>query len=256
MITVKFNGRLGNNIYQYCMGRILANILHNINKIRNSKIFFSSSACIYPEHNRTDYNSPNCEESSAYPANPDSEYGWEKLFSERLYLSNHRNYNLNIRIARFHNIFGPYGTYRGGKEKAPAAICRKVVECKNGEAIEIWGNGLQTRSFLYIDECLDAIDSLMSSNYFSPINIGSEESISINDLARMIIRISGKKISINNLSGERFFDKYGYKCPIGVNGRKSDNKLFKEVMKWQVSQPLQVGIEKTYKWIFNELSIT
>lgn len=220
-------------------------------KFHVKKVFYSSSACMYPEHNQLDSNNPNCEESSAYPANPDSEYGWEKLFSERLYLSFYRNYGLNVRIARFHNIFGPYGTWKGGKEKAPAAMCRKVAESKNGEDIEVWGNGLQTRSFLYIDECVEAVIRLMDSDFIGPVNIGSEEMVTINDLAQIIIKISQKNLKINNLDADDFFKKYGFKCPKGVNGRNSDNKLYKEKIGWVVSEPLINGLEKTYEWIEN-----
>jgi nucleoside-diphosphate-sugar epimerase len=214
------------------------------------KVFYSSSACIYSEHNQMDPENPNCEESSAYPANPDSEYGWEKLFSERLYLAYHRNYNLNIRIARFHNIFGPFGTWKGGKEKAPAAMCRKVAECKTGSSIEVWGDGQQTRSFLYIDECMEAIERFMNNEFFfGPVNIGSEEKVSINKLAQMAIDISGKSISIVNISGQDFIDKYGFKCPLGVKGRNSDNKLYNEKIGWVVNQSLIDGLQKTYQWI-------
>ena len=240
-----------------------SNVMHNsalINlnvceyavKAHIKKIFYSSSACMYPEHNQLDPNNPNCEESSAYPANPDSEYGWEKLFSERLYLAFARNHGLDVRIARFHNIFGPQGTWRGGKEKSPAAICRKVAE--SNDEIEIWGDGSQTRSFLYIDECVEAVIRLMrNSHYNHPVNIGSEEMISINDLAKMVIEISGKNLAIKNISGEEFFEKYCFPCPIGVKGRNSHNKLFKSVVGWEVSQPLQIGIEKLYFWIEKQL---
>jgi nucleoside-diphosphate-sugar epimerase len=204
---------------------------------------------MYPEYNQLDPENPNCEESSAYPANPDSEYGWEKLFSERLYMSFARNYGLNVRIARFHNIFGPQGTWTGGKEKSPAAICRKVIECEEGGEIEIWGDGKQTRSFLYVDSCLDKVDMLMNSNYDKPVNIGSEEMISINDLAKMAIKISGKDIKIKNLYGQEFIDKYGYKCPLGVKGRNSNNNLFKEKVGEDVFEPLEEGIKKLYNWI-------
>ncbi|CAA7193875.1 NAD-dependent epimerase/dehydratase family protein [Chryseobacterium potabilaquae] len=217
------------------------------------KVFYSSSACMYPEHNQLDPNNPNCEESSAYPANPDSEYGWEKLFSERLYLAYNRNYNLNVRIARFHNIFGPQGTWFGGKEKSPAAMCRKVAEEMDGGQIEVWGNGKQTRSFLYIDECVEAVIRLMESDFSEPVNIGSEEMVSINELAQMAIGISQKKLYINNLEGKEFFDKYGFKCPLGVKGRNSHNKLYKEKIGWEVSQPLRVGMEKTYQWISEQV---
>ena len=182
-----------------------------------NRLFYSSSACIYPEHNQMDPDNPNCEESSAYPANPDSEYGWEKLFSERLFFSFSRNYNLKVRVARFHNIFGPKGTWTGGKEKAPAAVTRKVAQAKDGDSIEIWGDGQQTRSFLYIDECIKATQLFMRQDDFSgPVNIGSEEMISINNLAKMAIEISGKQISIDNIDGEEFKKKYGFKCPTGV----------------------------------------
>jgi GDP-D-mannose 3',5'-epimerase len=237
-----------------------ANVMHNsalINlNVANEcvkkgikKIFYSSSACMYPEHNQLDPNNPNCEESSAYPANPDSEYGWEKLFSERLYLAYNRNYNLNVRIARFHNIFGPYGTWKGGKEKAPAAMCRKVAETSDGGEIEVWGDGLQTRSFLYIDECIEAILKFMESNFIGPVNIGSEEMVTINQLAQMAIEISEKNINIKNIQGDEFKLKYGFKCPIGVKGRNSDNKLYKEKVGWVVNKPLIDGLKSTYNWI-------
>jgi len=222
-----------------------------LKKVR--KVFYSSSACMYPEHNQLDPDNPNCEESSAYPANPDSEYGWEKLFSERLYLAYNRNYNLNVRIARFHNIFGPQGTWMGGKEKSPAAMCRKVAEESNGGSIEVWGNGKQTRSFLYIDECVEAVLRLMESDFAGPVNIGSEEMVSINELAQMAIDISQKDLKIKNLEGQEFFDKYGFKCPLGVKGRNSHNKLYKEKIGWEVSQPLRIGMEKTYQWISEQV---
>ena len=226
-----------------------ANIMHNsalinLNMLdacskRNVKtIFYSSSACIYPEYNQMEPNNPNCAEDSAYPASPDSEYGWEKLFSERLYLAFHRNYNMNISIARYHNIFGPEGTWRGGKEKAPAAICRKVAETKNGGSIEIWGDGEQTRSFLYIDECLEGSVRLTRSKFTGPFNIGSEEMVNINQLAVMIMDIAGKKISIKNIPG-----------PLGVRGRNSDNKLIYQDLNWKPEKPLLTGLEKTYQWI-------
>ena len=218
------------------------NVLNNAVKLGVKKIFFSSSACVYNEHNQLDPNNPNCEESSAYPAYPDSEYGWEKLFSERLYTTYKRNHGIDVRIGRFHNIFGPFGTWDGGKEKAPAALCRKVAKCKDGGEIEIWGDGEQTRSFLYIDECLQGIILLMKSNYDKPINIGSEHLISINDLAKMIIEISGKNIKIKHIEG-----------PMGVRGRRSDNKLMKEVLGWVPKMELFEGIELTYKWLMGEL---
>lgn len=219
------------------------------------KVFYSSSACMYPEHNQMDESNPNCEESSAYPANPDSEYGWEKLFSERLYLAYSRNYGLNVRVARFHNIFGPHGTWTGGREKSPAAICRKVAESKDGDKIEIWGNGNQTRSFLYIDECVEAVIRFMESDFSGPVNIGSEEMVSMNQLANMAIKISGKKLEIENLYGKEFIDKYGYKCPLGVRGRNSDNKLYKEKVGWSVSLPLEIGLEKTYTWVKKQVEL-
>jgi nucleoside-diphosphate-sugar epimerase len=213
------------------------------------KIFYSSSACMYPEHNQLDPNNPNCEESSAYPANPDSEYGWEKLFSERMFLSFYRNYGLNVRIARFHNIFGPMGTWKGGKEKSPAAMCRKAAETPDGGEIEVWGNGQQTRSFLYIDECLEAVQRLMDSDFIGPVNIGSEEMVTINQLAGMAIAISDKNLTIKNIEGDEFINKYGFKCPLGVKGRNSDNRLYKEKIGWEVNQPLSIGLKKTYEWI-------
>lgn len=202
------------------------------------KIFYSSSACMYPEYNQMDPDNPKCSEDSAYPAAPDSEYGWEKLFSERLYLSYHRNYGMEVRIARFHNIFGPQGTWTGGKEKAPAAMCRKAAEAENGTSIEVWGDGKQTRSFLFIDECIEAILRLMDSDFTGPVNIGSEEMISINDFANMAIAISGKTLTINNIKG-----------PTGVRGRNSDNKLILEKLNWAPSMPLLEGMKKTYEWI-------
>jgi GDP-D-mannose 3',5'-epimerase len=229
------------------------NVAHECVKKKVGKVFYSSSACMYPEHNQLDPENPNCEESSAYPANPDSEYGWEKLFSERLYMSYHRNYGLNVRIARFHNIFGPYGTWKGGREKSPAAMCRKAAETLDGGEIEVWGNGMQTRSFLYVDECVEAVLRLMNSDFSEPVNIGSEEMVTINQLAVMAISISGKDIKIKNIEGEEFLQKYGFKCPLGVKGRNSDNKLYKEKIGWEVSQPLSVGLKKTYEWISQQV---
>jgi GDP-D-mannose 3',5'-epimerase len=205
------------------------------------KIFYSSSACMYPEYNQLDPDNPKCSEESAYPAAPDSEYGWEKLFSERLYLAYYRNYKLEVRIARFHNIYGPCGTWKGGKEKAPAAICRKVAEAENGE-IEVWGDGKQTRSFLYIDECIEAIRRLMDSDFTGPVNVGSEEMIAINDLVKMVAGVADKAIEIKNIPG-----------PTGVRGRNSDNKLIKEKLNWAPSQKLIDGISKTYQWINSQL---
>ena len=225
------------------------NIAHEAVSKNVEKVFYSSSACMYPEHNQLDPDNPNCIEDSAYPANPDSEYGWEKLFSERLFLSFMRNKGIEVRIARYHNIFGPYGTWEGGREKAPAAFCRKVAECDNGGQVEVWGPGSQTRSFLYVDECVEATYRLMQSNFTGPVNIGSEEMISINDFAKMTISISGKDITIYNIDGEEFEQKYGHKCPIGVNGRNSDNTLYRKKIGWSVSQPLIDGMQQTYKWI-------
>jgi len=237
-----------------------ANVMHNSAAInlnvakeavtkKVKKVFYSSSACMYPEYNQLDPQNPNCEESSAYPANPDSEYGWEKLFSERLFLAFNRNYKLDVRIARFHNIFGPQGTWKDGKEKAPAAMCRKVAETEEGASIEVWGDGQQTRSFLYVDECVEAVLRLMASDFLGPVNIGSEEMVSINQLAQMAIDISGKDVSIKNIDGQEFIDKYGFKCPTGVRGRNSDNRLYREKVGWEVSEPLRIGMTKTFSWI-------
>lgn len=232
------------------------NVAHECVKKRVKKMFYSSSACMYPAYNQMDPDNPNCEEASAYPANPDSEYGWEKLFSERLYFAFHRNYGLDVRIARFHNIFGPQGTWKDGKEKAPAAMCRKVAEASDGEMLEVWGDGKQTRSFLYIDECVEAIRRLMNSDFAGPVNIGSEEMVTINQLAEMAIRLSGKDIKVKNIDGQEFIDKYGFDCPIGVRGRNSDNKLYREMLKWEVSQPLEVGMKMTYEWINKQVAMS
>jgi len=229
------------------------NVAKECVKKKVKKVFYSSSACMYPEHNQMDPNNPNCEESSAYPANPDSEYGWEKLFSERLYLAFHRNHGLNVRVARFHNIFGPQGTWQGGREKSPAAMCRKAADTAEGGEIEVWGNGLQTRSFLYVDECVEAVLHLMDSDFTGPVNIGSEEMVTINDLAKMAIKISNKNLSITNLEGEAFQKKYGFKCPLGVKGRNSDNKLYKEKIGWESEKTLLEGMTKTYKWIKSQV---
>ena len=225
------------------------NIAHEAAKKGVKRVFYSSSACMYPEHNQMDPDNPNCVESSAYPADPDSEYGWEKLFSERMFLSFMRNKGLEVRIARYHNIFGPCGTWDGGREKAPAAFCRKVAEAPDGGTVEVWGPGSQTRSFLYVDECVEATYRLMQSDFTGPVNIGSEEMISINDFAQMAIDISGKNLTIYNIDGQEFVKKYGHRCPIGVNGRNSDNRLYKEKINWVVSQPLIEGMKETYKWI-------
>jgi nucleoside-diphosphate-sugar epimerase len=230
-----------------------ADVMHNsalcnINMIKCSqnfgvdKIFYSSSACMYPEYNQLDPDNPKCSEDSAYPAAPDSEYGWEKLFSERLYMSYQRNYNLQVRIARFHNIFGPEGTWDGGKEKAPAALCRKIAKAKDGEAIEIWGDGNQTRSFLYIDECIEGIRKLMNSEFSGPVNLGSEEMVSINQFVDMIAKIANKRILKNHIEG-----------PLGVRGRNSDNALIFEKLKWKPSQSLEIGLANTYFWIQDQI---
>ncbi len=231
------------------------NVVHYATKFNVKKVFYSSSACMYPEHNQLDPNNPNCEESSAYPANPDSEYGWEKLFSERLYLAFMRNYNLDVRVARFHNIFGPYGTWDGGKEKAPAAMCRKVSEIENGDNIEVWGDGNQTRSFLFIDDCVNAILKMMENDFVGPVNIGSEEMVTINQLAKMAIDISGKDIKIKNIEGEEFFSKYGFKCPVGVKGRNSDNKLFTQKIGNPNYRTLYEGMVETYNWINKQVEL-
>jgi nucleoside-diphosphate-sugar epimerase len=202
------------------------------------RFFYSSSACIYPERNQRDPENPKCSEESAYPAAPDSEYGWEKLFSERLYFAYARNRGIEVRVARFHNVFGPQGTWSGGREKVPAAVCRKVAEAPDGGEIEIWGDGLQTRSFLYIDECLEAVGRLMDSDFAGPVNIGSEEMVTINQLAEMAMSIAGKKLSIRHVEG-----------PLGVRGRNSDNRLIRERLGWAPSRPLREGMEKTYEWI-------
>jgi nucleoside-diphosphate-sugar epimerase len=231
------------------------NVVHEAVKKSVKKIFYSSSACMYPEHNQLDPNNPNCEESSAYPANPDSEYGWEKLFSERLFLAFNRNYGLDVRVARFHNIFGPMGTWNGGKEKAPAAMCRKAAETPDGGEIEVWGDGQQTRSFLYIDECVEMILRFMrQETFFGPVNIGSEEMVTINQLAQIAIDASDKNITIKNIDGDEFKQKYGFKCPIGVRGRNSDNKLYKEKMNWKPTKSLYDGILDTFCWINKQVS--
>lgn len=229
------------------------NVAHYATKAKVKRIFYSSSACMYPEYNQTDPDNPNCEESSAYPANPDSEYGWEKLFSERLFLAFNRNYGLNAKVARYHNIFGPQGTWTGGKEKAPAAMCRKAAEA--AEEIEVWGDGLQTRSFLYIDECVEATIRLMRQDEFrGPVNIGSEEMVPINELAQIAIDLSGKDIKINNIDGQDFIDKYGFPCPLGVRGRNSDNKLYKEKLGWEPTMSLREGMAKTFEWINEQVN--
>jgi GDP-D-mannose 3',5'-epimerase len=211
---------------------------------RNVKtIFYSSSACMYPEHNQLDPNNPNCEEGSAYPANPDSEYGWEKLFSERIYLAYNRNHGMNCKVARYHNIFGPLGAWNNGKEKSPAAICRKVAMAKNNGMIEIWGDGKQTRSFLYVDECLDGTIRLLRSNRTGPYNVGSDEMIAINGLVDLVADIAGKRIEKIHVDG-----------PTGVRGRNSDNRLVEKELGWRPSKPLRYGIERTYRWIEEQVS--
>jgi len=209
-------------------------------KCNQTKIFYSSSACMYPEHNQLDPNKPNCEESTAYPANPDSEYGWEKLFSERLYLAYNRNYGIPVRIARFHNIYGPLGTWKGGKEKAPAAICRKVIT--ESQYVEVWGDGEQTRSFLYIDDCIDAVRLLMQSDFMGPVNIGSEEMVTINKLVEHAMSVRNKKLEIVHIPG-----------PLGVRGRTSHNKLIEEKLGWKPKYSLKDGITQTYNWIEKEV---
>ena len=230
-----------------------ADIMHNSATInlniadaahrRNIKrVFYSSSACMYPEHNQIDPDNPNCAEDSAYPANPDSEYGWEKLFSERLFLAYNRNHGMQNRVARYHNIFGPEGTWTGGKEKAPAAMCRKVAVANSGDTIEMWGDGLQTRSFLYVDECLEGTTRLLRSNFQGPVNIGSDEMVTLNQLAGMVADIAGKTIHIHHVPG-----------PTGVRGRNSDNRLIKERLGWGPNAPLLKGLEQTYAWIERQL---
>ena len=216
------------------------NILHEITFKKTPKIFYSSSACMYPAHNQLDPNTPMMTEDSAYPANPDSEYGWEKLFSERLYQAFARNHGIDVRIARLHNVFGPEGTWQGGREKAPAALCRKVAQSQG--QVEVWGPGTQTRSFMYIDDCVEGIHRLMASDYSQPINIGSDRMITVNDLVQLIADIAGKPVSIVNIPG-----------PVGVMGRTSDNTLIRQVLGWAPSDSLESGLEKTYQWIKSKL---
>ena len=212
--------------------------------IANTKVFYSSSACMYPEHNQLDADNPNCAEDSAYPANPDSEYGWEKLFSERLYLAYNRNYGIPVAVARFHNIFGPLGTWDGGREKAPAAMCRKVAMCPDGGEIEMWGDGKQTRSFLYIDECLEAMRRLMESDWPGPVNIGSDEMVSINQLLEYVVEAADKTITVKHIDG-----------PLGVRGRNSDNNLIKEKLGWAPNYPVKEGLAKQYEWIKEQVEL-
>jgi len=217
---------------------INTNVLEAAQKRNSKRIFYSSSACMYPSHNQEDPDNPNCAEDSAYPANPDSEYGWEKLFSERLYLAFARNYGFQVRIARYHNIFGPEGTWTGGREKAPAAICRKVAVAPDGGEIEIWGDGKQTRSFLYVDECLEGSIRLMRSDFQGPVNVGSDEMVTINQLVDMISALAGKKLKKRHVDG-----------PLGVRGRNSDNRLIQQKLGWKPAAPLKDGLAKTYPWV-------
>ena len=221
--------------------------LNKDKKVNQTKIFYSSSACMYPEHNQLDPNNPDCREESAYPANPDSEYGWEKLFSERLYLTYNRNYDIPVCVARYHNIFGPEGTWDGGREKAPAAICRKVAQLSSqGGTIEVWGDGLQTRSFLFIDECIEATWRLMQSDFLGPVNIGSEEMVTINQLVETAAKVANKKVDKQHILD----------APLGVRGRNSNNDLVREKLGWDYSQSLEEGIRKTYNWICLQLYST
>jgi len=231
--------------------QINLNVLENQRKmneeygVQYTKIFYSGSACMYPEHNQLDPDNPDCREESAYPANPDSEYGWEKLFSERLYLAYHRNHGIPVRIARYHNIFGPEGTWRGGREKAPAAICRKVAELpQEGGSIDVWGDGLQTRSFLFVTECVEATYRLMQSTFIGPVNIGSEEMVTIDQLVDTAAKVAGKKVEKNHIDG-----------PTGVRGRNSNNDLIREKLGWDYKQSLEEGIRLTYEWINEQLNV-
>jgi len=217
--------------------------LNELTELNKTKIFYSGSACMYPEHNQLDPDNPDCREESAYPANPDSEYGWEKLFSERLYFAYNRNYSIPVRVARYHNIFGPEGTWEGGREKAPAAICRKVAYLpEDGGAIEVWGDGLQTRSFLFIDECIEATRRLMDSDFMGPVNIGSEEMVTINQLVETAAKVASKEVQKIHIDG-----------PLGVRGRNSNNDLIREKLDWDYSQTLEEGIRKTYNWIQEQI---
>lgn len=219
------------------------NMLEACHRRNTKRIFYSSSACMYPAYNQEDPDNPNCAEGSAYPAAPDSEYGWEKLFSERLYLAFGRNYGIEVRIARYHNIFGIEGTWQGGREKAPAALSRKVAMTEDGNEIEIWGDGEQTRSFLYVDECVEGTIRLTRSDWIGPVNIGSDEMVTINGLAQMIMEVAGKKLSIRHIKG-----------PLGVRGRNSDNRLIREKLGWAPEMPLSDGIQKTYRWIAEQVN--
>ena len=226
----------------YDSSMINLNVLNAMKHSQVKNIFFTSSACIYPYHNQQDINSILITEESAYPANPDSEYGWEKLYAERLYLSFARNHGFRIRIARLHNVFGPKGSWNNGKEKAPAAICRKVAESQDG-IVEVWGSGTQTRSFLYIDQCIEGIHRIQNSDCSLPLNLGSEQMISINDLVKIIANIAGKEISIRSIQG-----------PIGVTGRTSDNNLIKQLLNWSPIENLEHGLTETYQWIYQQIS--
>jgi nucleoside-diphosphate-sugar epimerase len=218
------------------------NMLEEGRKAGVKKFFYSSSACIYPEYNQMDPDNPKCSEESAYPAAPDSEYGWEKLFSERLYFAYHRNFGVQVRVARFHNIFGPLGTWCGGREKAPAALCRKIAETPDGGEVELWGDGKQTRSFLIVDECVEGIRRLVESDFTGPVNIGSEEMVTINQLAEIVMDVAGKRVRIKHIPG-----------PLGVRGRNSDNHLIREKLGWEPTKPLLEGLEKTYTWIAKQV---
>ena len=222
--------------------QINLNVLECLSKHAPGVVFYSSSACMYPEHNQLDPNNPNCAEDSAYPANPDSEYGWEKLFSERLFLAYQRNRGLNVRIGRFHNIFGPLGSWNDGREKAPAALCRKIAMADAGGEIEMWGDGSQTRSFLYIDECLEGVLRLTRSEFVGPVNIGSDEMVSLKQFAHMIMEVGGKSVQIKHIPG-----------PLGVRGRNSDNRLIQEKLGWAPNAPLRQGLEQTYRWIRSQI---
>ena len=220
--------------------------LNDFKEVNKTKIFYSGSACMYPEYNQLDPDNPDCSEESAYPANPDSEYGWEKLFSERVYFAYHRNYGIPVRVARYHNIFGPEGTWEGGREKAPAAICRKVAYLpEEGGVVEVWGDGKQTRSFLYIDECIEATRRLMDSDFIGPINIGSEEMVTINQLVDTVVKVAGKKVE----------KQHKLDAPLGVRGRNSNNDLIRQKLGWDYSQSLEEGICRTYHWISEQINL-
>ena len=217
------------------------NVLDTCRKRDIGRVFYSSSACVYPEYNQEDPDNPNCAEDTVYPADPDSDYGWEKLFSERLYLAYNRNFDMECRVARYHNIFGPEGTWTGGKEKVPAALCRKVATALSGDSIEVWGDGLQTRSFLFVDDSIEATTRLLRSDFEGPVNIGSSDMISINNFARLVIDVSGKELTITNVPG-----------PQDVRGRTSDNRLILEKLNWAPQHALRDAITQTYAWILDE----